>query len=304
MSAFADQGPVAAWLADGRRLHLQHGPIDLIVEADGRPGEVRAACEQAKAAFQTILVDLVGELSLLRSRFSDQSPQPCGVVARRMGRAVSLFAAEHFITPMAAVAGSVADHVKNAMLENRTLDRAYVNNGGDISLFLGKGRSFDIGVCTDPRTGEQASQVHIRTDDGIGGVATSGWRGRSHSFGIADAVTVLARNAAIADAAATLIANEVDLPSSALIARSPASDLSPDSDLAHRLVTTNVPQLSDEQISLALDRGSRAAENMRGRGLIQSAFLSLQGRIRTVPQSSVFVSETKNMPVALESADA
>lgn len=304
MSAFADQGPVAAWLANGRRLHLQHGPIDLIVEAYGRPGEVRAAYEQAKAAFQTILVDLAGELSLLRSRVSEQSPQPCGVVARRMGRAVSLFAGEYFVTPMAAVAGSVADHVKNAMLENRTLERAYVNNGGDISLFLGDGRCFDIGVCSDPRTGEQASQVHIRADDGIGGVATSGWRGRSHSLGIADAVTVLARNAAIADAAATLIANAVDLPGSALIARSPASDLSPDSDLGDRLVTTNVPQLSDEQISKALDRGSGEAENMRGRGLIQSAFLSLQGRIRTVPQSSVSISETKNMTVALESADA
>ncbi len=304
MSAFAGQGPVAARLADGRRLHLQHGPIDLIIEADGRPEEVRAAYEQAKSAFQTVLADLVDELALLRSRVSEHSPQPRGVVARRMERAVLPFAAEHFITPMAAVAGSVADHVKNSMLENRTLDRAYVNNGGDISMFLRKDRSFDIGVCSDPRTGEQASRVHIQADDGVGGVATSGWRGRSYSFGIADAVTALARNAAVADAAATLIANAVDLPGSVLIARSPASELSPDSDLGDRLVTTNVQPLSDEKISLALDCGSAAAESMRDRGLIISAFLSLQGRIRTISQPGRPTPALKNMTAALESADA
>ena len=44
------------------------------------------------------------------------------------------------------------------------------------------------------------------------GIATSGWRGRSFSLGIADAVTVLAATAAEADAAATVIANAVDLP--------------------------------------------------------------------------------------------
>lgn len=304
MSAFADRGPVAAQLADGRRLHLQHGPIDLIIEADGRPQEVRAAYTQAKQAFQTVLADLVDELSLLRSRVSEHSPEPLGAVARRMQRAVSPFAAEYFITPMAAVAGSVADHVKDAMRENRTLGRAYVNNGGDISLFLADNRSFDIGVCSDPRTGEQASRVHIGSDDNIGGVATSGWRGRSHSLGIADSVTVLAGNAAIADAAATLIANKVDLPGSKIIERIPALELSPDSDLGSRLVTTDVPPLADEQAIRALDRGCFVADRMRDRGLIISAFLSLQGHMRTVSRATDSIAVSNNMAVALESADA
>jgi ApbE superfamily uncharacterized protein (UPF0280 family) len=68
-------------------------------------------------------------------------------------------------------------------------------------------------------------------------VATSGWRckgkgGRSFSFGIADAVTVLAGSAAAADAAATVIANAVDLPGHGAITRRPASAIDPDSDLA------------------------------------------------------------------------
>lgn len=304
MSAFSDRGPTAVWLADGRRLHLQHGPIDLIIEADGRSGEVRAAYEQAVVAFKTVLVDLVDELALLRTRMSTPSPNSRGPVARRMGQAVAPFATGHFITPMAAVAGSVADHVRDAMLEDRLLDRAYVNNGGDISLFLNEGRSFDIGVCSDPRTGEQASRVHIEAEDDIGGVATSGWRGRSHSLGIADAVTVLARNASTADAAATLIANAVDLPGSKLIERVPASDLAPDSDLGDRPVTTKVPPLPEELITQALRRGVVAAKEMSDRGLIKSAFLSLQGRIRAVPEGGEHAPATKNLADALECANA
>lgn len=291
MSGFADQGPMAARLPDGRRLHLQHGPIDLIVEADGQFEEVEMAYQQASDAFRTVLVDLVDELQLLRTRPSLNSPKPSGAVAQRMWRAVAGFSETHFITPMAAVAGSVADHVLAAMVENRRLSRAYVNNGGDISLFMGPDSRFDIGVCSDPRTGVQASTVRIHSMDGIGGVATSGWRGRSHSLGIADAVTVLARNAAVADAAATLIANAVDLPGSALIKRSPASELSPDSDLGDRLVTTEVGALAPDQIDLALARGTIVANEMRDREQITSAFLTLQGGMCAVPESK-FTNQT------------
>ena len=59
--------PVRARLADGRRRHFQHGPIDLVLEAFGGPGEVAAAYEQAWSRFRSILVELVGELPLLRA---------------------------------------------------------------------------------------------------------------------------------------------------------------------------------------------------------------------------------------------
>jgi ApbE superfamily uncharacterized protein (UPF0280 family) len=54
-------------LPDGRRLHLQHGPIDLIVEAWGDARAVAAAYQRAVARFPTILPELVAELTILRT---------------------------------------------------------------------------------------------------------------------------------------------------------------------------------------------------------------------------------------------
>ncbi len=212
-------GPQAGFLADGRRLHLNHGPIDLIVEAFGEEDERHAAYAQAIRRFQTVLSELVEELPELR-RPAGRVPRAFrGTTARRMEAAVSPLA-EKFITPMAAVAGSVADEVLAAMLEGRSLAKAYVNNGGDISLHLAEGQSLTLAVAG---TGHGfADRAVIRAADPVRGVATSGWRGRSFSLGIADAVTVLAKNGAAADAAATIIANAVDLPGHPAIARVPA----------------------------------------------------------------------------------
>ena len=91
------------------------------------------------------------------------------------------------------------------------LDKAYVNNGGDIALHLAPG-AVDATPAIAGTGHGLADRVIIRADDPVRGIATSGWRGRSFSLGIADAVTVLARTAAEADAAATMIANAVDLP--------------------------------------------------------------------------------------------
>jgi ApbE superfamily uncharacterized protein (UPF0280 family) len=112
-------------------------------------------------------------------------------------------------------------------------------------------------------------------------VATSGARGRSHSLGIADSVTVLAHDAPAADVAATLLANAVDLPGHPAVTRAPACTLSPDSDLGLRLVTTHVARLDAADIADALDAGEAAARAMLARGLIGGALLVLQGTART-----------------------
>lgn len=281
MSVLQDTGPHAALLGDGKRLHLQHGPIDLIIEADGPADEVAAAYGQAAATFRTVLTDLVGELSLLRKPVAAQAV-PGGDIARAMWSATLCHRADGFVTPMAAVAGAVADHILAAMLDGRELVRAYVNNGGDIALHLSPGQTFDIAVCSNPVDGERAARVQIGSVDRIGGVATSGWRGRSHSLGIADAVTVLAPSAAAADVAATLIANAVDLPGSPQVRRTPAVQLSPDSDLGSRLVTVDLGDLSDGDVDVALMSGCALAERMRGRGLIAAAFLNLQDESRAL----------------------
>jgi ApbE superfamily uncharacterized protein (UPF0280 family) len=261
----------------GDRLHLQHGPIDVVLRAWGSAADIRLAEEAAIAQFRTILPDLVSELPLLRQPVS---VTPRGAVARRMHAACLPFAGQGiFVTPMAAVAGAVADALLAGMRTAAPgLARAFVNDGGDIAVFAGEGIS--IGMVADPVPGSGLDgALHLRARDGIGGIATSGRHGRSLSLGIADAVTVLARDAATADAAATLIANAVDCDSPA-ISRMPAEALDPDSDLGARLVTTEVGALSEDEIEAALDAGAARAESWCRSGLIRAAALRLRGRHR------------------------
>ncbi|MGX9117171.1 UPF0280 family protein [Mesorhizobium sp. BHbsci] len=289
-------GPQAHWLEDGRRLHLNHGPIDLIIEAFGDASECRAAYGQAVARFQTILSELVEELPELRRPASLRPRAFAGPTARRMEAAVNPLA-EQFITPMAAVAGSVADEMLGALLAGRRLDRAYVNNGGDSAIHLGNGRSITLAIAG---TGHGlADRITIHAEDGIRGVATSGWRGRSFSLGIADAVTVLARTGAEADAAATLIANAVDLPGHPAVERVPARALAPDSDLGDRRVTQGVGVLSSGEIAAALDSGLAVAEEFRGHGLIAASALFLAGQARIAgPMALTAPSEKSRKEIA------
>ena len=125
-------------------------------------------------------------------------------------------------------------------------------------------------------------RIEILADQGVGGIATSGFGGRSLARGIATSVTVLAARAPEADMAATLIANEVDLPGHPGIFRLPADEVQPDSDLGSLLVTRFVPLLSPQEIATALDRGESCAEDFRRRGIIRAAALFLQGESRVI----------------------
>jgi ApbE superfamily uncharacterized protein (UPF0280 family) len=274
--------PQIGVLADRRRLHLQDGPIDLIVEAGGSEANVRAAWDAAVQRFTGLLDTLCEELPELRRPADPVSCRLQGKVARRMHAAVAPYAAAHFITPMAAVAGSVAEEILGAMTAAADLERAYVNNGGDIALHLGRGEQFTVGLADRPDRDSLMRKTVIESGDLARGIATSGRHGRSFSLGIADAVTVLARTAAQADAAATIIANAVDLPGHPAIVRRPAHDLQPDSDLGARLVTRAVGDLSPGEIGDALEAGARCARGLLARGLIESAALRLHGETRIV----------------------
>ncbi len=269
-------GAVAARLGDGSRLHLQHGPIDLIIGADAAPGGDRdRAFAAAVRRFDGLLEELVAELPLLRAELLPDAPEPRGPVARRMHRAALPHSGAIFVTRMAAVAGAVADEILAAMLAAEPLHRAYVNNGGDIALHLANEADYTSAMAgTD---GTDLGRIRIHGGDGIGGIATSGSGGRSLSFGIADSVTVLARSAAAADVAATLIANAVDLPGHPEIRRTPASALQPDTDLGDRPVVTGVGRLFSSEIDDALSAGAARARAMAGKGLIAAAALFLRG---------------------------
>jgi uncharacterized protein len=269
-------------LPDGRRLHLHDGPIDLIVETFGAAPEVNLAYRAAAARFVTVLDELCGELPLLRQPARVGFPRPAGVIAKRMAAAVAPYCERTFITPMAAVAGAVAEEILGCMTSAANLARAYVNNGGDIALHLAPGEHFMIGMVERPDCPSLFGKVELRSTQPVRGIATSGWRGRSFSLGIADAVTVLADCAAMADAAATVIANAVDLPGHPAVTRLPARNLVPDSDLGDRLVTQDVGKLSLDEIAAALDAGVVVTESLLRDGLIRSAALHLDGHTNVV----------------------
>ena len=339
----------AAMLA-GNRLHLNEGPIDLVIWADGAPEAVAAAYRAAERRFDGLLAELVAELALLRrplggdaeahivpgvspthaasegshavaaSAFLSSRPERSaepgprsrervlgpgsrilrsaqfrddkqgaqlelkGAIARRMAQACWPYRAQ-FITPMAAVAGAVAEAVLGSMMAATTptapLKRAYVNDGGDIALHLAPGASLVIGVVRSLEKAVPEGEVRIDWNSPVRGIATSGWRGRSFSLGIADAVTVLARDAPSADAAATIIANAVNIDDPAVVRR-PARALDPDSDLGDRPVTVEVGVLGGAQIEAALTSGVAMAEHLRSAGLIEGALLALAGEWRSV----------------------
>lgn len=268
------RGAQANWLSDGRRLHLHHGPIDMIVGIEGAGQD--AAFQRAAARFGTLLEELVAELPSLRSHYAGAVE---GETARRMVEAARPFTPE-FITPMAAVAGAGAETILRAVLDGPGIRKAYVNNGGDVAFHIGAGEVMRAALAS-PVPGH----VTLQHGDPVRGVATSGAGGRSHSLGIADAVTVLASGAAMSDAAATMIANAVDLPGHPAIDRVPACELSPDSDLGPRAVTRTVGALTASEVAKALEAGRVYADRLVARGMVHAACLSLRGQCVSVGES-------------------
>lgn len=266
------------------RLLFQHGPIDIVIGVDGEDDAVQSAHEAAWQRFRSVLPELVAELPLLRRPV--QGPCPLrGRIAQRMWCACRPHHTQ-FITPMAAVAGAVAQELI-AHYQQSGIRRAWVNNGGDIALHLAPGESLRVGLFSDLARLDEHQLKHglaldgrftIHADMPVRGIATSGWRGRSFSLGIADSVTVLASSASLADAAATMVANAVNVNAPG-IERRPACTLKDDTDLGKIPVTIAVPRLTAEQRETALQAGLQQARLLQQRGVIYAAALICQGQL-------------------------
>ncbi len=270
--------PARTRLSDGR-WHFQQGPIDLVIGAEGDPAACEAAHEACWAQFATVLTMLVSELPALRRALppAGHPPEISGPVAQRMMAACLPHARSGlFITAMAAVAGSVADHLIGCY-HCPGVRRAYINNGGDIALHLEPGEFWRAGVVGNVNAPALDAGLVVPAESGLRGIATSGWRGRSLSLGIADSVTVVARDAATADAAATIIANHVDVADPA-IERRAACEVRDQSDLGDLPVTVGVGALAPASIDTAITSGLACARELVSRGLIGHALLNLAGR--------------------------
>jgi ApbE superfamily uncharacterized protein (UPF0280 family) len=275
-------------LPDGR-WHFQHGPMDIVIDAEANDAAGERAIIEANATawqrFEVLLDELVDELPLLKQPVVSGGCPVRGAVARRMWQACAPFR-DTYITPMAAVAGSVAQELIG-FYQREGIARAWVNNGGDIALHLAPGASTRIGLYADiARLSEHEVMQGVSVDGlfevrhamAVRGVATSGWRGRSFSLGIADSVTVLAATASAADAAATIIANAVDVDD-ARIVRLPANEVKDDSDLGGIPVTVDVPTLPAYKVAQALASGLARAQALKASGLIASAVLVCQRQV-------------------------
>ena len=259
------------------RLFLNHGPIDIVLEAFGKDKPL--AYEKAKKYFSTLLNELVLDMDLLKKEvvphrnFNNK-------ISQSMQNATEKFYPE-FITPMAAVAGSVADNILNVLVKDTKLEKAYVNNGGDVSFYLTENQTVKSSLASIPNI-----IAEIDYKDKSRGIATSGWRGRSFSLGIADSVTVLADNAAMADAAATMIANSVNIKNHPLIIKKPAEEIYEDSDLKNLMVTVEVGDLKQSEIEDALRNGNEVGKMYLENGLINSALIELHNCFCIVQKES------------------
>jgi uncharacterized protein len=259
---------------------VDYGPMQMAIYA-GRGGRPMTEWSRAAAEYA---VKVLGELAAFKEsakkpqavlRVSDGFPAILNTMIDAVTRS-----GDATLTPMAAVAGAIADLVADFLAEQGAT-KVVVNNGGDIALRLGAGESTTVGVA--PAIGDRpAYYIKVTGGDCIGGITTSGMGGRSFTKGIASAAVIVASRAALADACATSVANAVYVPHPA-IKLAYAGTIDPESDIADHLVVTEVGELPEEVISTALGNGYRRARELFDGGLIKGAALFVGERGLMLP---------------------
>jgi uncharacterized protein len=257
---------------------VECGPMRIFI--DGSRAGTRRPDLGTEAARHAIgfLGEIAEDMHLLKQPAVAAPPGSLGRLARVMWEVTSLVG-DADLTPMAAVAGTIADATAD-FLWNVGLTRVIVNNGGDLALRLGTRETVTVGIREDVTRQTISSRVVITAGSHIGGVCTSGLGGRSFTRGVASAAIVLAARSAIADAAATAVANATYVPSLAVEQRH-ADTMDPQTDLRGLLVTTSIGKLTDAEIEMALSQGTARAETLVNRGLIAGACICVQGRKRS-----------------------
>ncbi len=258
-------------IADGGRgVIAENGPLRLVIQAfSGKEPELALAQEAAEYSFDCLL-EVVRERSLLSAAHGMISGVPEGTIAWAMLAAVRLVG-DSDLTPMAAVAGSIADAVADWLIA-RGPTKVIVDNGGDIAIRVAQRETVNVGLRPAVDSPQLSHTVQLRPGEGSWGVNTSGLGGRSFTRGIASAVTAFAATSNLADAAATGIANHCFVADPAIIQQA-ANSLDPATDLGALPVTVGVQGLSPEKGQIALARGLARAEELTRNKIIRGAFL-------------------------------
>lgn len=259
-------------------MFLEIGPASLVIQGtkSGSPWQ----CEEKRVVEKVKLImaqiaDLLPVLKQRAYRITNTRYMP--YVPKMMVEAVKSVD-ESTLTPMAAVAGAVADALKE-FLNHEGIETLSVNNGGDISVFNSTDRTLtiDIGDIRNSKGPQRMLSVRGLTDYGV---ATSGLGGRSLTLGLADTVTVVAPTAALADAAATFVCNHTNTMSDK-VRRIRAVEVDPLTDIPDEMVTIQVNQLTREDRNKALQNGLTVASNLQKSRLIYGSVIVLQGDMVT-----------------------
>ena len=263
-------------LPDGSVL-VDYGPMHMVIRAyAGEVPRVDWATEGARLAMR-LLEDQARFLPLIKKKAQSLEIQPeYPDVIRRMIDAAQKMV-ESDLTPLAAVAGAASDVVAD-FLVSRGGTKVIVDNGGDIAIRLREGEIVRVGVKTDIHAKNPAYVIPIDASSGVGGIATSGFGGRSFTKGIASAATVLSANASLADTAATVVGNHTNVDDPEII-RGRAEAIYPDTDIAGEWVTTRVGNLPVEKVEEALQNGLRKARALVERGLIKGALIAVKQKV-------------------------
>jgi len=262
-------------------MFVEVGPASIVVSVEKGMKAFAIDEQELRGYLIEILSEVREALPVLRQKaYKIRKTAYLPEVAKRMVEAAKMVD-EATLTPMAAVAGAVADAVKDR-LKRKSLDFISVNNGGDIAILNNRGEHARIGIGDIQKN---KPTQYIMTVKGLKefGVATSGFGGRSLTLGVADSATVLARSGAIADAAATFICNKTSVESHCVVKRR-ASEIDPLSDIAEEWVTVKVGDLNSNLVKAALQGGLDAGEWLKQKGIISDAVILLQGKAVTTLQ--------------------
>ena len=279
-------------LEDGRLL-VDYGPITMSITAKkSNQQDTNAAIVGADKAIK-VFDELVEYLDAAKSRINkidinklSDYPQ----ALKLMIESVKSLNNEEF-TPMAAVAGAMSDIVKEEIINNTYADYVVVNNGGDVAFQksgdLIRNGVFKVGVISDISNKKISHALEIKTNSNIHGIATSGFGGRSLTRGICSAVTVIAENCRLADAAATEIANNTYIDSDK-VEVCLAEEIDYDTDIKGLTVVKNVGVLCEDDISKSISLGMNKAIELYNRKIIKGAFIFVQNKFNFYPHNAPY----------------
>lgn len=261
------------------RIFINYGPIqmaiDIYKEGERDTDIANKVAEYVISQFEEV-VSLIPKLKSMK--FFKEPSNEYPVVLNKMIVAIEK-TEDKDLNTLAAVAGSFSEIALDKALELGA-HRVIINNGGDIALIDTTNNIIKVGIPINNNA--NILTIDIDKKSNITGVCTSGLGGRSFTKGIATSVVVMAKQASIADACATHLANMVNVEDENII-RCLAEEIDSGTDIKGQLVTMKVGNISDTKKNIALYSGVEEAEKLCKKGIISGAVLCIDDKIVKYP---------------------